>query len=349
MSAVVNISEFLDAIGEESVLLIDARSEKEFDHAHIPGAINIPLLNNEHRHLVGMEYKKKGREAAVALGFKLVGPHFHRFIEDVKNLTDKKNVCLYCWRGGMRSGIMSWILSMAGFRVKLLKGGYKSFRNHILSQFSLRKKVMIVGGHTGSGKTEILKSLGVNGEQIIDLEALAHHRGSAFGALGMKPQPSTEQFENLLGLSWSKVDDAKTVWLEGESRMIGVVKIPDELFNQLQSAPVMEIISSDERRKKTIMSEYGKFSNDQLAECTSRLKKKLGGLRLTQALNALNENDYGAWLDLMFEYYDKNYSFSMQERTSKQRIPVTINDDEKFDEIAARMIALSRNKKEVTL
>ena len=152
-------------------------------------------MNNEHRHLVGIEYKKNGREAAVLLGFKLAGPLFHEFIEKANANSENKVAMVYCWRGGMRSSIMSWILSMAGFKVTLLKDGYKSFRNFILEQFNRTIQLIIIGGHTGCGKTDILKALRKMGEQVIDLEELAHHKGSAFGALGLPEQPTNEFFE----------------------------------------------------------------------------------------------------------------------------------------------------------
>ena len=153
------VDEFIRKYEHERPLLIDARSESEYFHAHFPGAVNIPLLNNEHRHLVGTEYKKNGREAAVLLGFKLAGPLFHEFIEKANANSENKVAMVYCWRGGMRSSIMSWILSMAGFKVTLLKDGYKSFRNFILEQFNRTIQLIIIGGHTGCGKTDILKAL----------------------------------------------------------------------------------------------------------------------------------------------------------------------------------------------
>ncbi len=346
MPVILEIEDFIDKFDkeiyrDEKILLIDVRSEKEFDHAHIPGAINIPLLNNEHRHLVGIEYKKKGREAAVALGFELVGPHFHEFIKKVNELTDKKEVMIYCWRGGMRSSIMSWLLSMAGYQTLLLKGGYKSFRRIILSQFSIQKKIMIVGGHTGSGKTEILNEMKKTGEQVIDLEGMANHRGSAFGQLGLPPQPTNEFFENLLGCLWRKIDSKKTVWLEAESHSIGQIKIPDEVFMQLQSAPLIELICSREFRKKRILEEYGVFPKNELAECTIKLRKRLGNLRLTEALNALDQDRLSDWLEVLIEYYDKTYSHSLQERKSTKKISIEVNDGEKMNELAKRLVELS--------
>ena len=345
MSLILNTEDFVNRIENEKILLIDVRSGLEFDHARIPGAVNIPLLNNEHRHLVGIEYKKKGREAAVALGFELVGPHFHEFIKKVNELSDRKEILIYCWRGGMRSSIMAWLLSMAGYKVILLKGGYKSFRSFILSQFEIKKEIQIIGGNTGVGKTDILKSLKKSGEQVIDLEDLANHRGSAFGSLGLKPQPSTEFFENQLGLLWRKLDPEKIVWLEAESHTIGHVKIPDLIFLQLQNAPLFEISGSKELRKKRILEEYGNFPKEELIECTTRLRKRLGLLRLKEALDALDLNRLDEWLDILIDYYDKTYSHSLKERKSSERKMVMVRDDESIDSIANRMVEESKQNK----
>lgn len=338
MAQSAEIESFIDKYEKEKLLLIDTRSENEFEHAHIPGAINIPLLKNEHRQKVGIKYKSKGREAAVALGFELVGPYFHEFIKQTGELTDRSDVLIYCWRGGMRSSIMSWILSMAGYRVTLLKGGYKSFRNFILSQFNIRRDILVLGGHTGCGKTEILNELNKCGEQVIDLENLASHRGSAFGTLGLEPQLSNEFFENQLGILWRKLDNAKPVWFEAESHTIGRIKIPDQIFNQLQNAPLIEIICSREYRKKRIMDEYGVFPKTELTECTSKLKKRLGHLRLKEALCALEEDRLNDWLDILIDYYDKTYSFSLKERSSLQRVSLKIDDDMKSADIAKKIL-----------
>ena len=341
MTESYSIDNFLYKFEEEKLLLLDVRSEKEFNHAHIPGSVNIPLLNNEHRHVVGIEFKNKGREAAVALGFKLVGPLFYEFIKKAKELTEKKKVMIYCWRGGMRSSIMSWLLSMSGFEVTLLKGGYKSFRSFILSQFKIEKDIIILGGHTGSGKTDILKAMRKKGEQVIDLEGLANHRGSAFGQLGLPPQPSNEYFENLLGCLWSKTDSKKTIWLEAESHTIGYIKIPDDFFRQLQTAPLIELCCSREFRKERILAEYGNFSKNDLAECTIKLLKRLGQLRLTEALNALDQDRLKDWLEILLEYYDKTYSHSLKERNSSQRFSVDVEDDENIDTISEKLLSES--------
>jgi tRNA 2-selenouridine synthase len=336
--------EFLDRSAKG--LLLDVRSEKEFDHAHIPGAVNMPLLNNYNRHLVGIEYKRKGREAAVQLGFKLVGPMFHEFIVRVNEIKTNNNneIFIYCWRGGMRSNIMAWILSMAGNRVTLLKGGYKSFRNLILETLNQKHKIRIVGGHTGCGKTEILQELKKMNSKIVDLEALANHRGSAFGNLGLPSQPSNEYFENLLGLQWMTFNENDIVWMESESRSIGTVKVPDSVFDQMQAAPMFEVLSPVERRKKRILDEYGVFTMEELAECTKKIKKRLGNLRLTEALNALEEGRMSDWLDVLIEYYDKTYAHSLSVRKPTEKVEINVSEDETTESIAKRLLEINKDK-----
>lgn len=298
----------------EKACLLDARSEDEYRHAHIPGAVNLPLLNNEHRHLVGIEYRKGGREAAVELGFKLVGPLFSDLISRARDLNQGKQIYLYCWRGGMRSGIMSWLLETAGFNVSTLKGGYKSFRRYVLNLLEQDWKLKVIGGKTGTGKTELLKNLETKGHQVLDLEGLACHKGSAFGALGQKDQPGYEQFENLIGATLHRMDLSRPLWVENESRAIGRLKIPDTFFNLMRSAPLYEIEASREYRAARILSEYGIFPSEALASCTEKLKKRLGGLALKQALDALYKNDLKTWLDILLDYYDDNYAYGLSLR-----------------------------------
>jgi tRNA 2-selenouridine synthase len=341
MSSLLSPEEFLNKFDNEKPLLIDARSEKEYIHAQIPGAVNIPLLNNEHRHLVGIEYKKNGREAAVSLGFELVGPHFHKFIKKADELSKKKEAMIYCWRGGMRSSIMAWVLSMAGYKISLLKGGYKSFRNLILSQFAIPRQILILGGHTGCGKTELLKELNKLGQSIVDLEDLANHKGSAFGSLGLPEQPSNEHFENLLGCILRRMTHEKLIWVEAESHSIGRVKIPDDFFDQLQNAPLIEIIASRQYRMKRIKDEYCIFPKEQLAGCTEKLSKRLGNQRLSEALSALSDRRFDDWLEILMDYYDKTYLHSLNERKPRQKSTMTIDDSDDLHTIAERLIALS--------
>lgn len=341
MTLVNTTEEFLQEQREKNWLLLDVRSQTEYSQGHIPGAVNLPLLNDEHRRIVGTTYKQKGREEAVQAGFDLVGPSFGDFVRQVKSLSKSKTICLYCWRGGMRSGIMSWILNMAGFQVHVLKGGYKAFRNWALVQFSNPRKTFVLGGATGSGKTEILDCLLKDGHQVIDLEALANHKGSSFGALGQAPQPTYEQFENQLALQWRYSDPKSILWLENESHAIGRVKIPDALFEIILKSPLIEVRVPKQIRAARILKEYGHFPPVALAECTARLQKRLGGLRTQQALAALEEKNFDVWVDILLDYYDKTYSHGNEERKNAVIRSIELSPGESHQEFAKRISVFS--------
>ncbi len=319
-------------------IILDARSPSEYQQAHIPGALNLPLLDDEHRKIIGTLYKQAGREAAVLKGFDLVGPKFGDLVRQARAMTAEREITVYCWRGGMRSGILSWVLGLAGFNVTLLKGGYKAYRTRVLEILQQPRKVVIVGGKTGSGKTELLEGLLAKGEQVIDLEALVNHKGSAFGALGQPPQPTVEQFENELARLWETMDPNRILWLENESRSIGKVKVNDAVYELMRTAPVIEVNVSVTRRKKRILEDYGTFSKPELEECTSRLKKRLGGLRLQEALNALEENRMSDWLDVLLQYYDKTYGHGNDLRSLGSIHTIDWPDDVSPANIAAAFI-----------
>ncbi|MFN5355673.1 MAG: tRNA 2-selenouridine(34) synthase MnmH [Bacteroidota bacterium] len=294
--------------------LIDVRSEREFAKGHIPGAINIPLLSDTDRHEIGIKYKQEGRNAAVLLGFERVGPEFHRLIHQVQQAAGSDEIYLYCWRGGMRSNIMAWMLSLAGMRVFLLQGGYKKFRNFLTSQFQRPKKLIVLGGKTGSGKTEVLVSLMRMGVQALDLEGLASHKGSAFGHLGMKAQPSQEQFENFIGFHLYDLNPHLPLLVENESRMIGHLYIPEPFFTAMRSADVIEIDVERSERIERLYSEYCGFPGDLLKENTLRVQKRLGPQNTRQAIDFLDSDNRSSWLDLMLQYYDKTYDHSRADR-----------------------------------
>jgi tRNA 2-selenouridine synthase len=323
---------------EEKLLLIDVRSEKEFSQAHIPGAVNIPLLNDDHRRQVGITYKSNGRDAAVVKGFDLVGEKFGDFIREVKRHTTEKHVMIYCWRGGMRSGIMSWVLDMAGFKCFLLKGGYKSYRNYVLEVLKQPRNVLVIGGKTGTGKTEVLDALRKKGEQVICLETLASHRGSAFGALGMPPQPRNEMFQNMLAEEWIKADASRILFLENESMTIGPIVLPPRIFEAIRNSPLVEIRMSVQQRIKRILTEYGEFPIDALVENTQKLAKRLGGLRTQQAVEALYQGDKATWVGHVLHYYDNTYGYGNDTRKNSLKA-VEVQDDEPADSIADKVLA----------
>lgn len=318
----LSANDFLRDIRKPHAVLLDVRSEKEFEKGHIPGAVSMPLLNDAHRHEIGTIYKKQGRQAAVVKGFELVGPLFHRLVQDTLKLCDNGPVYLYCWRGGMRSGIMAWLLRMTGLKVSLLKGGYKAYRSRVHEHLLNPLPILVLGGKTGSGKTEILNLLKESGEQVIDLEGLAKHKGSAFGLLGMPPQPSQEQFENLLAVEVDRLDMKREVWLENESRLIGRIILPASLYEAMRTAPVVEVRVERHQREERIRKEYCVFPAADLAEHTGRIKKRLGPQHLKQALHFLDEGDKDEWLKIVLDYYDKTYSHSNSQRNPNSVLTV---------------------------
>ncbi|MGB3514377.1 MAG: tRNA 2-selenouridine(34) synthase MnmH [Microcoleaceae cyanobacterium] len=295
-------------------VILDVRSPAEYAQGHIPGAVNFPLFNNDERALVGTCYKQKGRDEAVELGLAIAGPKLADFVADAKVLAPDRKVRIHCWRGGMRSASVAWLLETAGFNVSLLMGGYKEFRRWGRFQFSLPQKIMILGGMTGSGKTEILTALKNIGEQVLDLEALANHRGSSFGALGQLPQPTNEQFGNAIAMEWAKFNRSQTLWIEAESKRIGMCNIPQEIFEQMEMATVIEISRSRQERVELLVKIYGEADINDLIAATERIRKRLGGLRAQKAVDFLKEGNLAAASDLILHYYDKTYTYDLEKR-----------------------------------
>jgi len=317
----------------------DVRSPAEYAHAHFPGAFNLPLLNNEERAIVGTTYKKEGNEAAVIKGYELVAHKFIDYIKDALKIAPNKKINLYCWRGGLRSNIMAFLLHTAGFEVNLVQGGYKKYRQWVIQTLEIPQQVKVLGGKTGSGKTYILHELGMLGEQIIDLEGLANHKGSAFGGLGQEAQPSVEMFENKLAMQWIKLNHNKTLWLENESRMIGTVRIPPKIFEIMRSATTYDIQISLGRRIQHIAKEYGNYEVKLLEECTRKLEKKMGNLRMQQAIDFLLAKDLNSWIFMLLDYYDSSYLFSKEKRNPDSVISVAPKHDASYKEIAQLLMA----------
>jgi tRNA 2-selenouridine synthase len=223
---------------------------------------------------------------------------------------------VYCWRGGMRSAGVSWLMDLYGFRVYTLVGGYKRFRNYVLNAFRFPYSFQLIGGFTGSGKTELLKALGVNGQAVIDLEALACHRGSAFGNIGMPKQPSQEMFENQLALLLRQKsgDGRQTIWLEDESQRIGDLNIPHELWKTMRQSPVQFLEIPFEERLKKIVLDYGPLDRQRLVSAIERITNRLGGLEAKKAIRFLQEDNITESFRILLTYYDKFYLKSLHNR-----------------------------------
>lgn len=309
----------------QTSLVFDVRSPAEYAHAHIPNAISLPLFSDEERKVVGTAYKQRSRQQAIKYGLDFFGPKMKQLVEQVEQWVAEKqpgnhDILVHCWRGGMRSGAVAWLLDLYGFKVSTLAGGYKAFRNWVLQQFDISYPISIIGGYTGSGKTEVLHQLQHLGFTTIDLEGLAEHKGSAFGAIGMPEQTSQEMFENKLALAlftaYESIQHKQQpfFWLEDESQRIGKVNLPPQLYQHMKEQSVYFIDVPFDERINHIMNWYGKGEKETLVNAIIRIKKRLGGLETKTAINCLLEDDLWGCFAILLKYYDKWYTKSLNSK-----------------------------------
>lgn len=328
----MDTTRFLTLIKEG--LMIDVRSPKEFEQGHIPNAINIPLLSDEERHEVGMIYTHASAEKAFIRGLELVGPKLAYFYSRIKELSANNGTTglplgIYCWRGGMRSNHMANLLRMWGYEVYVLKGGYKAYRKafcDLLDTYSWQFRLL--GGFTGCGKTEVLAWLAEKGEQVIDLEAIAGHKGSVFGHLGMRGQPTSEMVENHLHHLLRSFNPAKPVWIEAESCRIGNVQLPDSFFNRMKQAPLYLYEIPFENRIERLCREYGGFDKEDLATAFRKIERRLGLERTRQALSALDSGDLKSAAAIALVYYDRSYEYSLKEQQNSHVYALRMDMDD---------------------
>jgi tRNA 2-selenouridine synthase len=312
--------------------LLDVRSPGEYRHGHIPGAYSLPLFSDEERKVVGTAYKQESREKAIKIGLDYFGKKMVGMVEEVETLIANRNqtdnskpghVLVHCWRGGMRSAGVAWLLDLYGFTVYTLTGGYKAYRNWVLQQFEKNYNVNVLGGYTGSGKTSLLQQLAKQGETIIDLEEFARHKGSAFGNLEQEPQPSQEMFENELAMALSATGSA-TIWVEDESQRLGLVNIPGAFMSTMRSNQLFFIDVPFEERLHYLLTGYGNCSKEALEAAILRIKKRLGHLNAKNAVNFLSENNLKECFRVLLTYYDKQYRKALQEHANPQKHVINI-------------------------
>ena len=311
----VSIEDFLLLRSSQS--LVDVRSQGEYQEGHIRGAINIPLLNNDERVIVGTAYKQRGQQEAIREGFRLVGPRLGEILSEAEKIAQGKELLVHCWRGGMRSNNFCQFVGMAKIKSRPLEGGYKSYRQFVFDYFNKPLQIILIGGCTGSGKSEVLRALQEAGEQILDLEKLASHKGSAFGALMLPPQPTTEQFHNDLFEELFKLDLSKRIWVEDESITIGKVFLPTDLWQQMRTSPLVQMDVPKEIRIQRLVNEYGQADRDEFLDAMNRIVKRLGGQHHKAAKEKLLEGDMAGTIDILLTYYDKYYLGSMQNKTDR--------------------------------
>ena len=318
----IDINTFLELARQYPVL--DVRSPAEYAHAHLPGAHSLPLFSDEERKTVGTLYKQQSREQAIKAGLDFFGNRMRNMVEQTEKLLrqhpegensgNTPTVLIHCWRGGMRSAAVAWLLDLYGFNVYSLEGGYKAFRHWALQQFEPSYPFAILGGYTGSGKTYVLQALQQQHQPTIDLEGLAHHKGSAFGNIGMPPQPSQEQFENKLALELHQLPADKPFWVEDESQRIGDVNIPISLWKQMRKSPVYFLEIPFDERLQHLVKEYGALNKERIVNAIIRIRKRLGGLETKEAIAALVEDDIESCFRILLRYYDRWYEKGLHNR-----------------------------------
>ena len=370
----IYIERFLELAKQHPV--IDVRSPAEYKHAHIPGAYSLPLFTDEERKIVGTAYKQESRERAIKIGLDFFGPKMRKMVEETEsaisnwqranknddNLPVANCLLIYCWRGGMRSAGVAWLMDLYGFKVYTLTGGYKKFRNHVLDTFKFPFQFKLLGGYTGSGKTEVLKALQKKEDSVIDLEAIANHKGSAFGNIGMPEQPGQEMFENLLALelrqksianvqlsinsrssnssftSDSYMNHDSSIWLEDESQRIGLVNIPNDLWNNMRQSPLYFLDISFEKRLEHLVQEDGQLDRERLIDAIGRIREKLGGLNAKNAIQLLQEGNTIESFRILLKYYDKFYLKALHNREKVNSLLHTINCKSVTPENASELV-----------
>lgn len=339
----ISISDYFQK--RESLTLLDVRSPGEFNKGHIPGAKNLPLFSDQERAEVGTLYKKQGVNKAMMRGLDLAGAKLTGYVRAAQNKVQGKNVVVHCWRGGKRSSSMGTLLEFMGFKVEVIEGGYKAYRNYVLNELGVNRfDFHVLGGPTGSGKTKILEVLKSHGHQVVNLEKLANHKGSSFGALGQDEQPSTEQFENNLFRELQSFDSNRPVWTENESRSIGKVYLPQGFWDQTVQGHFYEIEVPFEERVENLIGEYGAFPKEELMACLEKVTKRMGGQNVKAAKEAFTDGKLKEATSIALKYYDKAYAHAASKKPFQQKHQLKF-DSLNPNKIAQRLVAKSREQK----
>ena len=312
---------------DRGALLVDVRTPDEFADGTIPGAVNVPLFDNRERAEVGTLYRQQGSRQARRLGVELVAPKIPALLGRVEAALGERSgpVLVFCWRGGMRSKALTDFLNLAGIPARQVVGGHKAFRRHVLEFFERARwgRLLVLRGLTGSGKTRLLQELKGRGHPVVDLEGLACHRGSAFGAVGLERQPTQKNFEALLWDALRSIPPDGYALSEGESRHIGRLVLPGRVHEALQEEISLWIETPLERRIDIILDDYP--ARESQAELFRRpiraLTERLGRQKVEQLLAYLGE---GAWRELvrelMVDYYDPLYRHTTPQRRIEVRM-----------------------------
>lgn len=324
----------------EQLPVADVRSENEFHQGHIPRAGNIPILNNAERVQVGTDYKQKGQQQAIKTGFRLVGPRIIDIVESAEQFAAGRELIVHCWRGGMRSANFCSFVNMARIKTYQLQGGYKAYRGEMLRSLERPLSLVLLGGYTGSGKSDVLRALREQGEQVLDLETLANHKGSVFGGLNMPPQPTVEQFQNDVAEVLRTFDPDRRIWVEDESITIGKMVIPNALWQQMLAAPVVELSLDRALRVERLVHEYGQADQEQFIVAMTGIMKKLGGQHFQEARDKWLAGQQHEAIDILLNYYDRHYGRGLDKRSDRIRLRQTW-DGTRTDEAAKALATAS--------
>lgn len=319
---------------EAGHVVVDVRAPKEFKEATIPGAINIPLFTDDERAQVGTTYKQKGQDAAKELGLEIFSKKLPSYIKQFKELNAP--ITVFCWRGGMRSRTVATVTDLMNVKVNRLTGGIRAYRNWMKEQLEVLPlpPFYVLNGHTGNGKTHILRQLKAEGYPVIDLEGMARHRGSIFGQIGLEPS-NQRMFNLLLGEELLRYQQSPYILVEGESARIGKVIIPDRIFQHKEESPQLVVDLPIEERVKIILSDYSPDDHhEEFIEAFGRISRRIHTPVSKATAQALEERDYPeAVRNLLTHYYDPHYSNSI---TTTDKAVTTI-DESSLEKATARI------------
>lgn len=292
--------------------LIDVRTPLEFEEDHLPGAWNVPLLTNEERVEVGTIYKQIGAAEARKRGLELTCARFYSIVDRIFTLSAGRPIVVYCWRGGLRSASVVMLLETCGITARQLFGGYKAFRIHVNDYFErcdFIAPLIVMHGMTGTGKTEFINGLNPAKWATVDLEGIACHRGSAFGALGLKQSITQKHFETIMWDVFRRLPAGMPIVLEGESQRIGKYSLPGRLYQKMAESCKVWCYASIETRIERLTVEYALPEyREEMLEALERIKKKLGGTIYIDLKNSIEEWDVaGIARGLIEGYYDRMY------------------------------------------
>jgi len=304
-------------LSDDKYVVIDVRTGDEYLEGSVLESINIPLFNEAEREKIGLVYKKSPK-AARFLALDIVGPKLSRFIRKIYGICQGKIPVAVCWRGGMRSRATVELLQMAGIEALQLRGGYRRYRQHMYQQlngFQLKSQLVVIKGKSGTGKTEILNILADWGQPVLDLEGLASHRGSTFGGHELEAAATQKNFDIYLLKELQRLEGQKWILVEGESKRIGNIYLPNFLFEAMQNAPVIEVESAMEKRVARIVMDYSPQSHQarlQMYRALFRLKHRLSKANLSELKQCLDDEDYHRFVQLVLTtHYDNNYDHQL--------------------------------------